>query len=73
MENITRISRPESLWHELKEYIRHEIKPSNKSELASRIKLFRNTVDTHEWYKYINHLQKVVPQVVELEGAATGY
>ena len=63
----------ENLWHELKEYIRREIKPSNKSELVSGIKLFWNTVDTHKCCKYINHLRKVVPRVIELEGAATGY
>ena len=55
----------ENPWHELKEYVRREIKPSNE--------LFWNTVDTYKCCKYINHLRKVVPRVIELEGAATGY
>ena len=57
----------ENLWHELKEYIRREVKPHNKSEL------FWDTVDIQKCCKYINHLKKVVPRVIALEGAATGY
>lgn len=58
----------ENLWHELKEYIRREIKPTNKSQLITGIKLFWNTVDT-----VISHLRKVFPSVMDLDGAATGY
>ena len=35
----------ENLWHELKEYIRREIKPRNKSQLIVGIKHIWNTVD----------------------------
>ena len=61
----------ENLWQELKEYCRREVKPTNKSELISGIKLlsmFRNVADT-----YIDHLRKVIPQVIGVDGAATGY
>ena len=60
----------ENLWHELKEYIRREIKPTTKSELIRGIQLFWNTVDVQKCNKYINHLQKVFPHVIELNGAA---
>ena len=35
----------ENLWHELKEYIRREVKPQNKAELLSGIEQFWDTVD----------------------------
>ena len=30
----------ENLWHELKEFIRREVKPTTKAELVSRIEQF---------------------------------
>ena len=63
----------ENLWHELKEYIRREIKPHSKEDLISGIKQFWETVDDEKCRKYIRHLQKVVPKVIELKGAPTGY
>ena len=63
----------ENLWHELKEYIRREIKPKTKTELVEGIKVFWRTVDQKKCIKYIQHLKKVIPKVIELGGAATGY
>ena len=63
----------ENLWHELKEYIRREAKPHTKDELVAAIIAFWNTVDVTKCRKYIRHLRKVVPKVIELEGGATGY
>ena len=63
----------ENLMHDLKEYVTDVIKPSSKSELISGIKSFWRTVNIHRCCKYINHLQKVVPRVIECQGAATGY
>ena len=63
----------ENLWHELKEFLRREIKPKNKQELVDGILAFWNTVDIAKCKKYIRHLRKVVPRVIELNGAATGY
>ena len=60
----------ENLWHELKEYIRREIKSTRKAELISGIKEFWDTVDVD---KCIDHLRKVFPRIMELDGAATGY
>ena len=41
-----------------------------KKELIDGIQQFWETVDQA---KYIGHLQKVIPKVIELEGSATGY
>ena len=63
----------ENLWHELKEYIRREVKPKTKEELVSGILKFWDTVTVAKCTKYINHLNKVIPKVIELQGSATGY
>ena len=63
----------ENLWHELKEYIRREVKPKTKDELIDGIIEFWSTVDQDKCIKYIRHLKKVIPKVIELNGAATGY
>ena len=63
----------ENLWHELKEFIRREIKPKTKEQLIQGIQQFWATVDEVKCRKYIGHLRKVIPKVIDLEGAATGY
>jgi hypothetical protein len=63
----------ENLWHELKEFLRREVKPTTKEQLIQGIKSFWESVDIVKCRKYINHLKKVVPKVIELEGNATGY
>ena len=63
----------ENLWHELKEFIRREVKPKTKDELVEGISNFWSTVDTAKCRKYIGHLRKVLLKVIELNGNATGY
>ena len=63
----------ENLWHELKEYIRREIKPKTKEQLIQGIKTFWRTVNVAKCTKYIRHLKKVIPKVIELNGEPTGY
>ena len=63
----------ENMWHELKEYIRREVKPTSKTVLISGIKAFWATVTVDKCQKYIGHLKKVIPEVIRCEGAATGY
>ena len=63
----------ENMWHELKEFNQREVKPQTKDELVAGIIRFWDTVTVDKCKKYINHLKKVIPKVIELNGAATGY
>ena len=63
----------ENLWHELKEFIHREVKPTTKNELIEGIKRFWKTVTVEKCTKYIRHLRKVIPRAIELQGGATGY
>ena len=63
----------ELVWHELKEYLRREVKPHTKNELVCGIQTFWETVSVEKCRKYIGHLRKVIPRIIELDGAATGY
>ena len=63
----------ENLWHELKEYMRREVKPKNKEELINGIMKFWNTVTPEVCTKYIRHLKKVIPKCIERQGHPTGY
>ena len=49
------------------------MKPKTKDELVSGIGEFWDTVTVEKCTKYINHLKKVIPKVIELHGGATGY
>ena len=60
----------EDLWHELKEYIQCEVKPRNKEDLINE---FWASVHIHKCCRYINHLRKVLPKVIEVHGEPTGY
>ena len=60
----------EMVWHELKEYIRREGKPPSKNELISGIKAFWNTVSPAKFQRYIGHLKKVIPKVIECNVSA---
>ena len=50
----------------LKEFIRREVKPKTKDELVDGILRFWETVDFVKCKKYIKHLDKVIPKVIEL-------
>jgi transposase len=63
----------ENLWHELKEFIRREVKPKTKQQLIDGILAFWSTVDIDKCRKYIGHLNKVIPAVIEQEGNASGF
>ena len=50
-----------------------EIKPKTKQELIDGIKAIWGSVDATKHTKYIGHLRKVVPRVIQVGGEATGY
>ena len=62
----------ENLWHELKEYIRR-VKPRSKQELMDSIRAFWRTVTVTKCQKYIGHVKRVIPAVIQCKGRATGY
>jgi hypothetical protein len=63
----------ENLWHELKEFIRREVKPHTKDELVRGIREFWETVTVEKCARYIRHLRKVFPKVITEQGGPTGY
>ena len=63
----------ENIWHELKEFIRREVKPKSKEELIEGIELFWDSVDIYKCFRYIDHLKKVLPRAIEVRGEPTGY
>ena len=63
----------ENVWHEMKHYIRTTAKPKTKEELLLAIQVFWATVTPEKCSRYINHLRKVIPKVIELNGEPTGY
>ena len=78
VEDSSRIPWYEQHWEltaRAEEYIQHEVKQKTKDELVNGIYAFWDTVDVQKCTKYINHLRKVhvIPKVIELNGAATGY
>ena len=74
MENSSRVTRSEPDREYLaRDDIRREVKPTTKQELMDGIVRFWETVTVEKCNKYINHLNKVIPRVIKLEGAATGY
>ena len=62
----------ENVWHELKEFIRNTYKPHNKEQLIAAVRAFWETMTPAKCQKYIGLLRKVMPKVIEGEGAATG-
>ena len=63
----------ENLWHELKEYLRREVKPRTKEELVTGTHKFWDGVTVEKCTHYIRHVGKVIPHVIDENGAATGY
>ena len=63
----------ELIWHELKHFLRTNVKPTTKDELLSGITRFwQERMTAEKCTTYINHLQKVVPLIVQREGRASG-
>ena len=62
----------ENMWHGLVEYIRRVVKSKKKEDFISGILEFWSTVDENKCKKYIHHLRKVIPKVIEENGGPTG-
>lgn len=61
----------ENVWHEMKEYLRGTAKPNNLAELIQGILTFWSTVTPAKCRKYMRHIAKVIPPVLENKGGPT--
>ena len=62
----------ENLWHEMKQHICSKVKPTTKDELVDGIEEFWSTVTREKCQKYIGHIHKVIPKVIEANGCPCG-
>ena len=63
----------ELVWHDLKVYLSTVIRPTNKNQLIRGTLQFWNTIVTAEYCNSkIDHLTKVINEVIKLKGEATG-
>jgi len=64
----------ELIWAEMKQFLRKKVKPESQADLLHGCRLFwRNELDTAKCNKYIDHLYKVFPKIIELKGHPSGY
>ena len=63
----------ENIWGSLKQYLKNVYKPKNLQELNSGIEQFWLTLTPERCTRYINHLTKVIPKVIQEEGGPSGY
>ena len=63
----------ELVWGSLKQYLRNFAKPKNLQELKEGIKQFWHTLTPEVCRKYISHVKKVIPKIIQEEGGPSGY
>ena len=63
----------ECLWKELKDHVTVNARPKTKDELIAGIHAFWGTVNAEKCQKYIGHLRKVMPKVIEVAGGPSGF
>jgi len=63
----------ENAWRSLELYLQNIYKPQNLNQLQDGIKQFWATLIPEVCSRYISHLKKVIPKVVEKEGGPSGY
>ena len=63
----------ENLWHELKHHLRKRVKPRTAEQLEDGIQGFWAGLTPERCCRYIDHLKRVVPKVIECEGRASGF
>ena len=63
----------ENVWASLKYYLRHQHKPTNLETLKEGILNFWKSMTPTVCSTYIQHLHKVMPRVIEVNGNASGF
>ena len=62
-----------NVWGSMKQYIRTNVRPRNIAELKLGIQEYWRTLTPSVCKKYIGHLKKVVPKVIQEDGGPSGY
>lgn len=63
----------ENVWSALKDYLQRKVKPRKKDELVAGIKMFWHSLDVQQCGRYIDHIHRVIPQVVLNGGGPTNF
>ena len=63
----------QNLWHEMKPYVRTQVKPYTKDDLVQGLQAFWKIVTPEKCQRYILHINKVIPKVIECNGGPSGY
>ena len=63
----------EKVWASMKTYLRDKHKPKNMAQLKAGIKLYWKKLTPEVCTRYIDHLRKVIPDVIKEEGAPSGH
>ena len=62
----------DNLWHQMKHFIQ-TTNPETKRKSCKASSHSRSTLTPERCYRYIEHLKKVMPTVIEVRGEGTGY
>ena len=57
----------------MKSYLRTHAKPKNTDELRAGIKALWKTLTPSVCKRYIGHLRRVIPKVIQVDGAPCGF
>ena len=63
----------QNIWGSLKQYLRTVVEPRTIEELKAGIQKFWQTLTPAVCQRYIAHLRKVIPKVIEENGGPSGY
>ena len=63
----------ENVWGSMKTFLRNEYKPRTLDALKNGIRVFWKTLTPAVCQRYVNHLHRVIPKVIEMDGAASGF
>ena len=63
----------EKVWGSLKCFLWDKCKPKNMAELKAGIKQYWKKMTPEVCSRYIDHLEKVIPDVIKVDGAPSGH
>ena len=63
----------ENIWGSLKQYLRTTYKPRNLQDLKNGIQQFWMTLNPEVYQRYIEHIHRVIPKIIEVNGEPSGY